>query len=476
MAALDLHVLDTPDAPALAEFSLSKADLHACVSDPVLDSMNFLNEVTSRYPEAISFAPGRPYDGFFDTEQIFTYLRRYLDHLAASGQSPAVIRDGIFQYGPAAGRIREIIAEALRQDEDIDVAPEALVVTVGCQEAILLAVRALITGPQDALLVSSPCYVGILGAAKMLDIEVTPVRQPGDGFDCAALVATVEAERARGRRPRALYVVPDHSNPLGTTLPLATRHELLDLADRLDLLILEDSPYRLVSPGRQLPTLKALDRRHRVVHLGSFSKTLFPGARVGFVIADQPVRGGRLLADELSKLKSMVTVNTSPVSQAVAAGMLLSGGGQATRLNAQTSAHYGATMRSMLEQLELQFPAARQAALGISWNRPTGGFFLALRVAFRADNAALARSAMEFGVLWTPMSYFYPGGGGEHAIRLSTSYLSDDDVVAGTARLRRFIEAQTLSSSEQAVSSNEQAVSSNEHSASTNEGTESDRV
>jgi (S)-3,5-dihydroxyphenylglycine transaminase len=180
-----------------------------------------------------------------------------------------------------------------------------------------------------------------------------------------------------------------------------------------------------------------------VVHLGSFSKTLFPGARVGFVIADQPVRDGRLLADELSKLKSMVTVNTSPISQAVVAGMLLSGGGQATKLNAETSAYYGATMRCMLEQLEARFPAARRAALGVGWNRPTGGFFLTLSVPFRADNVALVRSAMEFGVLWTPMSYFYPDGGGEHAIRLSTSYLSDDDIVVGTARLERFIEAQT---------------------------------
>src|SRR5215469_9823975 len=101
--------------------SLRKEDLHASLSDPVLDTMNFLNEVTFRYPEAISFAPGRPYDGFFDTEQIFAHIRGYLDHLAESGKSPGQIRDALFQYGPTAGRIRDLITDSLRADENIDV-------------------------------------------------------------------------------------------------------------------------------------------------------------------------------------------------------------------------------------------------------------------------------------------------------------------------------------------------------------------
>src|SRR6202042_3260300 len=106
--------------------SLRKEDLHASLSDPVLDTMNFLNEITFRYPEAISFAPGRPYDGFFDTEQIFTYIRDYLDHLAGNGYSAAQIRDALFQYGPTAGRIRDLIASSLRDDESINVPPESI--------------------------------------------------------------------------------------------------------------------------------------------------------------------------------------------------------------------------------------------------------------------------------------------------------------------------------------------------------------
>jgi (S)-3,5-dihydroxyphenylglycine transaminase len=426
--------------------SVRKEDLHASLSDPLLDTMNFLNEVTFRYPKAISFAPGRPYDGFFDTEQIFTHIRRYLDHLANRGSSPEQVRSAVFQYGPTAGQIRELIAESLRVDENIDVPAESIVVTVGCQEAMLLALRALISGPQDVFLISSPCYVGITGAASLLDIAVVAVEECEHGFRCADLDLAIKAERARGRHPRAFYVVPDHSNPAGTTMPVTTRRELLELASRHDILLVEDSPYRMVSPGPHLPTLKSLDRQQRVIHLGSFSKSAFPGARVGFAVADQVVTDlvGRtsLLADELAKIKSMVTVNTPPVSQAVIAGMLLACDGRISELNAQQAEYYAHAMRSTLRQLDLCFPASKRDALGVRWNEPDGGFFLSMRVPFRADNAALARSAEDFGVIWTPMSYFYPQGGGDYSLRLSFSYLSEEDITTGIARLATFIEAE----------------------------------
>jgi (S)-3,5-dihydroxyphenylglycine transaminase len=414
--------------------------LHDSLRDPVLDTMNFLNEITDRYPDAISFAPGRPYDGFFDVEQIFAGMRRYLDHLADRGRTPAQIRSELFQYGPTAGQIRDLIADWLRADEGVEVPAESIVVTVGCQEAMVLALRALISGPDDVLLVSSPCYVGIIGAARLLDVELTAVDEREDGLHVEDLEAAVLAERARGRRPRAFYIVPDHANPSGSTLPLAKRHELLAAAARLGVLILEDSPYRLVSPGAQLPTLKALDRDHSVVHLGSFSKTLFPGARVGFAIADQPVAGGTLLADELVKIKSMVTVNTSPLGQAAVGGMLLALEGGVADRDARTAEHYGQAMAATLRRLDEHFPEERRAELGVRWNRPSGGFFLSVHTPFRTDEAALTRSAQDHGVIWTPMAYFHPAGGGERALRLSISYLTQDEIDEGVARLVRFIE------------------------------------
>ncbi|MGP2442212.1 aminotransferase class I/II-fold pyridoxal phosphate-dependent enzyme [Streptomyces sp. JW3] len=439
-------VAPAASVPAPTTPGLRRTDLHSALSDPVLDTMNFLNEITFRYPDAISFAPGRPYDGFFDTEQIFTHARRYLGHLADQGRTPRQIRTALYQYGPTAGLIRETIADSLRADEDIDVPAESLVVTLGAQEAMLLALRALVRGPDDVLLVSSPCYVGIIGAARLLDIEVHPVEERDDGLAPADVEAAIRALRARGKHPRVLYVLPDHANPSGNTLDLRTRTDLLRTAARHGLLILEDSPYRMVSPGLRLPTLKALDRTRTVVHLGSFSKTVFPGARVGYVVADQPVAdgagGSTPLAAELARIKSMITVNTPSLSQAVVAGALLAARGRVSEMNTEAAAYYGEAMRSVLLHLDRCLPADRRAELGVRWNEPAGGFFLSVRVPFRADEAALARSAQEFGVIWTPMEHFHPMGGGENGIRLSISYLTPTEIQEGIARLTRFIQAE----------------------------------
>ncbi|MFF4708380.1 aminotransferase class I/II-fold pyridoxal phosphate-dependent enzyme [Streptomyces sp. NPDC001288] len=428
---------------------LARKDLHASVSDPLLDSMNFLNEITDRYPQAVSFAPGRPFEGFFDTGDILTAIQRYLTDLAERGVPPERIRNSLYQYGPAAGQIRELIAASLRADEDIDVAPESIVVTVGAQEAMVLVLRALFSQPDQVLLVSSPCYVGITGAAALLDIAIAEVEEDENGFSCEEFEATVRREIAAGRRPTAVYLVPEHSNPSGNSLSGPDRRRLLELAERHDVLVIEDSPYRRVSRGPQQPALKALDHRRRVIHLGSYAKTVFPGARVGFVVADQSVRdddgrGTGLLAAELAKIKSMITVNTPPLSQAAVAGVLIASGGRLSQANVRAAEHYGESLDAILHELSRVFPAGERERLGVRWNTPTGGFFLTVKVGFRADDAALSRSAEHFGVLWTPMSYFYPGGGGTDTLRLAFSYLTPAQIKEGIARLGRFVEAETL--------------------------------
>ncbi|MFJ6621530.1 PLP-dependent aminotransferase family protein [Kitasatospora sp. NPDC091335] len=423
---------------------LDSTALHSSIEDPVLDRMNFLNEITFSYPDAVSFAPGRPYDGFFEIEEVHDHLRRYAAYLESRGAGPAEVRSRFYQYGPAAGQIRELIAHSLRQDEGFEVAPEAIVVTVGAQEAMFLTLRTLFATPEDVLLLVTPCYVGIIGAARLLDIPVVAVPERDGRLVVADLDEAVRAQRAAGRRPRAVYVVPDHANPTGSTLDLATRTELLELAGRRGLLVLEDSPYRLSGPGPRAPMLKALDRSGSVVQLGTYSKTLFPGARVGYVVADQEVRDGagrvRLLARDLAKVKSMITVNTSSLSQAVAAGALLSVDGRLSVLNARAAEHYGRCMAGTLAQLDRWLPERRRRELGVDWNRPDGGFFLTLRTGFRTGTAALERSAGEFGVIWTPMEFFHPYGGGEREIRLAISYLTPGQVAQGVERLARFVE------------------------------------
>ncbi|MEW2448009.1 PLP-dependent aminotransferase family protein [Streptomyces parvulus] len=429
-------------APALA-----LDDLHASLTDPVLDAMNFLNEVVARFPEALSFAPGRPAEGAFEVEDLARHLRSYTGHLERSlGWSRDRVRTQLFQYGRTNGIIHELIARTLANDEGIHVPPESVVVTTGCQEAMLLTLRALFARPEDTLLVSSPCYVGITGAARLLDIATHPVPEGAGGPDPEAFRAAARRVRAEGGRPRALYVVPDFANPSGTSMDLAARELLLRVAAEEDLLVLEDDPYGFfVRAGSARPTLKALDRDRRVLHLGSFAKTALPGARVGYVVADQEVvaRDGRrsLLADELSKIKSMTTVNTSAVGQAVIGGMLVECDCRLREANAGAIAQYAGNLATLLGELERNFPEERRRRLGISWNEPTGGYFLVVDVPFAADHAALEESARTFGVLWTPMSDFYTDGGGEHQLRLSCSALTADQITEGVRRLARFVES-----------------------------------
>ncbi|WP_034091398.1 PLP-dependent aminotransferase family protein [Streptacidiphilus albus] len=440
---------DAPPSPATtgspAPVPLLLGDLHGSLSDPLLDAMTFLNEVVSRFPDALSFAPGRPYEGFFEPEDIHGHLDAYLEHLRERGLTREQIRGALFQYGPTKGIVADLVARTLANDEGLEVPAESLVLTVGAQEAMLLVLRALCATPEDVLLVSAPCYVGVTGAARLLDLTVVPVPEgPLGGPEPEAVAAAARAVRAGGGRPRALYVVPDFANPSGASMPVPARSRLLEVAAEEGLLVIEDNPYGFFArePGER-PTLKRLDRDRRVVYLGSFAKTCFPGARLGYVVADQEVLAadGRrsLLADELAKLKSMTTVNTPALSQAVIGGMLLRNDCRLRRANARATAFYAANMDTLLQALERHFPEPLRTRLGIRWNRPEGGFFAVLEVPFAADTAALERCARDHGVLWTPMGDFYPDGGGERRLRLSCSSLTPVQITAGIARLARFV-------------------------------------
>ncbi|MEU4933128.1 PLP-dependent aminotransferase family protein [Streptomyces yokosukanensis] len=423
---------------------LSTDRLHAALRDPALASMNFLNEVASRFPEAISLAAGRPSEDFFDVDDLPRYLQVFCDYLAAErGADAALVRRTLFQYGRTKGIIHELLARNLACDEGIDVDPESIVVTVGCQEAMFLVLRALRTDERDVVLTVSPGYVGLAGAARLVDMPLWPVRENEDGVDLDHLVEQIEAVHAAGQRPRAFYLVPDFANPSGASLDLEARQRLLAIAAEHDLLILEDNPYGLfqAEDGQRLPTLKALDTSRRVIYLGSLAKTCFPGARVGFAVADQRVAGAdggsTLFADELSKIKSMLTVNTSPLAQAIAGGKLLEHDCSLLKANTREIQLYSRNMRLLLEGMGRRFPRGENHQ--VSWNTPGGGFFAVVTVPFIADDTALEYGASKYGVLWTPMSHFYDGRGGENQLRLSVSAVSPDEMEAGLDRLAMLI-------------------------------------
>lgn len=423
--------------------TLDGSALHGSLADPLLSAMTFLNEVTLRFPDAVSFAPGRPYEGLFDPDQVTADVTGYTDHLRDTvGMKPEKVREALFQYGRTAGQIHELIARTVANDEDLHVEPAAVVVTVGAQEGMLLVVRALAAGPQDVLLVSSPCYVGITGAARLLDVAVEPVPEGPDGPDPEQVAAVARRLRAEGRRPRAFYVVPDFANPSGASMTVAARRRLLAVAAEQDLLVVEDNPYGFFGRDDAVrPPLKSLPGGDRVVYLGSFAKTVFPGARVGYVLADQPVRWPdgtlTLLADELARIKSMTTVNTPSIAQAAIGGLLVRNGCRLRPANAATIAFYRHNMERLLAGLAAAFPDRER--IGLRWNAPGGGFFVVVGVPFAADDAALETSARDYGVLWTPMAPFYLDGAGTRELRLSCSYVEPAAIDEGVRRLAAFI-------------------------------------
>jgi (S)-3,5-dihydroxyphenylglycine transaminase len=423
------------------DYELNAATLHGALAEPALESMNFLNEVAGRYPDAVSFASGRPVEEFFDVALVHEYLDIFCRYLRDElGCDTAGVNRMLLQYGRTKGIIHDLVARELSVDEGIDVDPEALVITVGAQEAMFIALRALRADERDILLAVSPTYVGLTGAARLADMPVWPVRGGEAGVDLDDLSGQIAKARAEGLRPRGCYLMPDFANPSGLRLSVGFRRELLDLAAAEDILLLEDNPYGMFhDDGAHMPTLKALDTRRQVIYLGTFAKTGFPGARVGFVAADQRVRNpagqASLLADELSKIKSMVSVNTSNIAQAVIGGRLLRHSCSLAVANRRETAAYLRNMRGMLDGLARRFPAGGE----VTWNTPAGGFFLVVTLPFPAGDDLLERCAREYGVLWTPMSHFYAGDGGHHQVRLAYSQVTPDLIETGLDRFAAFV-------------------------------------
>jgi (S)-3,5-dihydroxyphenylglycine transaminase len=429
----------TPSAATTDRLAL--ADLHTAVADPLLTAMNFLNEIAGRYPNALSLAAGAPYEGFYDIEDIHRCLRLFCDHLRTErGYTEEQVRRTLLQYGRTKGIVHKLIARHLAADEGIDIDPESIVVTTGFQEALFLTLRTLRRDRRDILLAVTPAYVGATGAARLLDMPVHPVTDGPHGIDIGDLERQISAARSAGLRPRACYLVPDFANPTGTRIPLDLRHELLDLARREDILLLEDNPYGLFPlTGARLPTLKALDTDRRVVYLGSLSKTVFPGTRVGYAVADQLVQddtGAQLfLADHLARAKSMVTINTSPLAQAVVGGRLLEHDCSLARANAREAEIYRRGLTQLLDGLARRFPQPSP----VTWNSPDGGFFVVVTVPFDVTDALLERSARDHRVLWTPLHHFYVGAPPLRQLRLSCSVLSPGEIEEALDRFADFV-------------------------------------
>ncbi len=366
-------------------------------------------------PDMISFSGGLPAPDVFPVERVRAATDKVLRELGATA----------LQYGATEGYgpLREMIAADLAPD-GVPLAVENVLVTTGSQQALDLIGKTLID-PGDRILVEAPTYVGAMQAWTSYGAEYILVPTDDEGLQPQALAAAFES------RPKFVYVMPNFQNPSGVTLSLARRHQLLDLAARYGVPIIEDDPYgQLRFEGEALPSLLALAAERQaapgayrglVTHLSTFSKTLAPGLRVAWVIAPPEVSRRLVQAKQGADLHSSTFAQI--VAYEVAAGDLMA---DHVPLIRQA---YRERRDVMLEAMAAAFPP------GVAWTRPAGGMFLWVTLPEGVDAGEVLREAVKVRVAFVPGANFFPCGGGENTLRLNFSNASPDTIREGIARL-----------------------------------------
>jgi 2-aminoadipate transaminase len=365
----------------------------------------------------ISFAGGLPDPATFPVGE----LHEVVDEVLRTGAGRAL------QYGTTEGdvRLRDELVKWMAKD-GITFDRDQILVTNGSQQALDIVGRVLLD-PGDVIICELPSYLGGLQAFRYYQIEMVGVPQDDEGLEPDQLAGVLRDLRRAGRRLKFIYVVPDFQNPSGITWTRERRERLLDLAAEFNVLIVEDNPYREMRfMGQAPPPVAALDRDRRTLYLSTFSKTLAPGLRIGWIAAPAPI------IERCVTAKQGMDLCGPSFTQAIAAA-LLARGTVAQRLPA-VAALYRRKREAMLEALGSQMPA------GVSWTRPEGGLFLWVRLPEDMDAGALLQAAVrEEGVAYVPGQAFHCDGSGRNTMRLNFSYPSEDEIREGIGRLARLV-------------------------------------
>lgn len=358
--------------------------------------------------DLISFSGGFPDPATFPSP----VLAEILGKLIAGGDTSAM------QYAPTPGLPgpRAFMAERLEQLEGRGPEEEELLITSGAVEALELLSKTFLD-PADVVLVEGPTYLGAIMAFRSFQAEVEPVAIDSDGLDIEAL----ERRLARGRAPKLLYTIPDYQNPAGVSLSEERRRALVELARRHGLLLVEDVAYReLGFAGERLSSLWSL-APDTVLQAGTFSKTFFPGVRLGWAAGPAEIVAKLILAKQ----------NSDQCAGALGQRLLEEYGRQGflEEQNARARTLYGRRCGLLLEALQREMPE------GVGWTRPRGGFFSWLTLPQGVDALELSDRAMAEGVAFVPGVPFFPDGRGRNNLRLSFSRINDDVIPEGVRRL-----------------------------------------
>lgn len=410
--------------------------------------IGFLNDTQFRFPEAISFVAGQPDETFFDIENHISKIDLFVDYMVRkTGDSRNTCINKIGQYNKTKGIVNDIVAEYLRNDENIHVKEENILLTTGAQEAFAIIVSTICDPENDVVLVENPSYIGLSSFAKVFNYNLEGIKIDDEGIDLPELKRKVLEVNRSHKRVKLLYVIPDYQNPTGACMPIGNRLKLLELAEKYNFLIIEDSVYNSFTYAQKKnPTLKSLDKYNRVIYVGSFSKSLFPGLRMGLIAADQRIEneiGNSVsLIDEMAKIKAQLTNNTSTISQAILGGVLLDLNCSLSEWSKPKFESYKQKQARMMQALDKYIGSYSGSwSRDIQWNRPDGGFFIKMTVPFSVDSNTVLESASRYNIIFCPMRYFYLQGGGEKEIRLTFSNLSPEQIEAGVKQLADFLKS-----------------------------------
>ncbi len=357
-------------------------------------------------PSVISFGGGYPDPAQFPIAELTSI---FTDVLAGGART--------LQYTASIGlpRLREQIAARMTRDGTPCTADDILI-THGGQQGLDLTGKLMIDAG-DVVATENPTFLGALLAFNPCEPDYAAVRTDDDGLDPAHL-----DEVLTSRRPRAklIYTVPDFQNPTGVSLSLERRHQLIDVANRHDVIVLEDAPYRdLRFDGDRIPTLASLDTEGRVIHLGSFSKILAPGLRIGWMMAPKP------LLDRLALLKLAADTQSSTLNMAAVSAYLEHQDIDAQIARANSS--YRRKRDLTLATLEQVMPAE------VTYTRPRGGLFTWLTFPEGFDTGDFMRDILlpRARVAYVPGGTFFPVHQEPNHARLSYATLPEETLVQG---------------------------------------------
>ncbi len=363
-------------------------------------------KVTER-PEVISFAGGLPAPEMFPLKEI----REAFCQVLESGD-PSVL-----QYSTTEGHkpLREYIAARMRE-KGVEAAPDNVLITNGSQQALDLIAK-LFVNPGDIVLVEKPSYLGAIQTFRSYQAGFVPVPADDQGIVVEAL-----EEAIKNHNPRIIYLTPTFKNPTGVTMSIGRRRAVVDLLGKYNVPLIEDDPYgELRYSGETIPPLKSFDNSGQVIYLSTFSKTIAPGLRLGWIAA-----GGKLIR-KLVLAKQGTDLHTGTLVQRAVYRYLensdLSGHVLAIRKE------YGRRRDIMLEEMRKSFPD------GISWTRPDGGMFLWVTMPDHFDTIKLLDKAIEEKVAYVPGAPFFTNGEGLNTMRLNFSNSTPDQIKSGIRRL-----------------------------------------